>query len=465
LAQSESAKLMRRTLRAFSVAAAWVACVLYARAAHADGALPDSLGVLLPIDHPNTIMIATNFGLLSSEDAGESFRLVCEDAVGIGAALYQVGPPPEDRLFTVTLDGFSRSNDLGCSWDRKQPLDRVSDVFVDPSDPDRVLAIARTARTDAGSPAWGVFESHDAGETFGDAIFVAPSSTYLTGVEIARSDPKIVYLTMATFEGSATHPYVVRSHDGGAHWKRTDLMPSIGMQLPRILAVDPEHPERVYMRLATAGVDVFAVYDDAAGEATERLQLEDEMTAFLVRQNGALLLATRKGALFESRDHGTTFAPLDGAPHLRGLGEREGALYAATDNALDGFAVAKSEDDGRSWRGLLRFDQIAGLRECGQVEAVCADAWAMLSPTLALPDASVPDASVADAASGDRDGGDAGHAQRQPAVHGGAGCSVVRGARSCSAADAALVATVVALRRARRRRSAAQRHDQGGASS
>jgi hypothetical protein len=420
---------------------------------------------LLPIDRPSTIMIATNFGLLSSEDAGNSFRLVCEDAVGIGAALYQIGPPPEDRLFTVTLDGFSRSNDLGCSWDRKQPLDRVSDLFVDPSDPDRVLAIARTARTDAGSPPSAVFESHDAGETFGDAIFIAPSSTYLTGVEIARSDPKIVYVTMATFEGSATHPYVVRSRDGGGHWKRSDLTPSIGMQLPRILAVDPEQPQRVYMRLATAGLDVFAVYDEATGEATERLQLDDEMTAFLVRANGALLLATRKGALFESRDHGTTFAPLDGAPHLRGLGERAGTLYAATDNALDGFAVATSADDGRSWRGLLRFDQIAGVRECGQVEAMCADAWAMLGPALAMPDASVPDASVNDAASGDMDGGDAGHAQRQFAVHGGAGCSVARGARSCSVSGAALMTTVLAVQRARRRRSAARRRDQGGASS
>jgi hypothetical protein len=405
------------------MAAALIAGVALVRSARADGALPDSLGVLLPPEQPDTIIVATNFGLVSSEDRGATFRLVCEDAIGTGAALYQMGPPPEQRLFTVTLDGFSRSDDLGCSWEPRRVLDRVSDVFVDPSDADRVLAIARTARTDAGSPPWGVFESKDAGETFGDALFTAPPSTYLTGVEIARSDPKTVYVSMATFQGSSTLPFMVRSSDRGEHWKRVDLMPSIGMQLPRILAIDPERPSRVYMRLATAGFDVFAVYDDDAGEARPSLSLEDEMTAFLVRADGSLLVAGSKGSLFVSRDHGATFAAIEGAPHLRGLGERDGTLYAATDNAMDGFAVATSEDGGKSWRGLMRLDQIAGLRACGAVEAACGAAWSMLEPRLAAPDASVPLDAGLDAANGGVVRRDAGRAA-DVSVRGG-GCSIV----------------------------------------
>src|SRR6187431_1924660 len=40
--------------------------------ARADGAFPDSLQILLPADRPNVIGLATNFGVILSEDAGRT---------------------------------------------------------------------------------------------------------------------------------------------------------------------------------------------------------------------------------------------------------------------------------------------------------------------------------------------------------------------------------------------------------
>jgi hypothetical protein len=63
------------------------ACVDAARClprqpAQANGAFPDSMGILLPVDQPNVIIATTNFGLLVSEDAGATFGWICEEAIG-----------------------------------------------------------------------------------------------------------------------------------------------------------------------------------------------------------------------------------------------------------------------------------------------------------------------------------------------------------------------------------------------
>jgi hypothetical protein len=415
----------------------------------ADGALPDSLGVLLPLDHPQQIMIATNFGLLSSADTGKTWRLACEEAIGFGAALYQLGPPPEDRIFTVTVAGTSTSSDMGCGWEQFTSLDRPTDIFPDPSDAQHVMAIARASAPDGSAPPVAVFESKDAGRTYGEPLFIAPASAYVTGVEIARSKPSTIYITMTQFDADKNHPYIVRSTDGGAHWTQIELEPSIGMLLPRILGIDWEDEKRVYLRLGSTGMDQFAVYDDDAGSVSITQEFDASMSAFLRREDRSLIVATRTGEAFVSHDRGESFTVLNGAPHLRGLGERDGVLYAATDNVTDGFAVAVSKDDAKTWQPLLRFQDIQGPLECGNIAETCAMPWALLKAAIEMPggpeegfdagvppETSPPDASPSAKASNPRGGG---------------GCAIAGRARNDRGwLGLALVALVGAALRARR---------------
>jgi MYXO-CTERM domain-containing protein len=385
------------------------------QAARADGAFPDSLGILLPQDQPHRIMASTNFGLAVSDDDGSSWNFVCEEAIGTFATLYQVGPPPDDRLFAVTVDGVMESADNGCSWDRAHGAVIVpSDVFADPSDPQRVLVVSQTA-TDGGEPAQAVFESTDGGKSFDRSRFAVQPNSYITGVEIAQSDPQTVYVT--TYDTQPIRPSVVRSSDGGASWKAHSLAVALGPVLVRILAVDPRNSDIVYLRtLDNSSTDQLAIYDDATGTARVALVLQHPMSAFLRRSDGALMVGTRDGGAYVSTDDGKSFSMLAHAPHLRALGERDGVLYAVADDTKDGFAVGASRDQGASWQALMRFEDIKGPLACGDLPSRCAIAWMNFLAALEM--------SKQDAGSPRIDAGavDGGHRSGKRAATAGCGC-------------------------------------------
>jgi MYXO-CTERM domain-containing protein len=343
---------------------------------------------------------------------------------------------PEDRLFTVTLDGIAISNDLGCGWQQVLALDRPSDVFPDPTDADRVFAIAR-APADGGTHPQGVYASNDGGKTWGDPLFSSAENAYVTGIEVAASDDDTLYVSLTLFETKESHPYLVRSQDGGKSWKMIALEPSIGMQLPRILAVDKEEAKRVYLRLGSTGKDSLGLYDDNSGKVDVLLTLDTSMSAFLRRADGSLLVGAADGSAFVMKAGGKSFSKLSGTPHLRGLGERAGTLYATTDSMKDGYAFAASDDDGKTWKPLIKFEDIAGIRQCGTLASTCASDWDMLQMRLANPT---------------EPGFDAGEPVKPPKPKKDDGCSASAGAVR---PDGALGAAVLVWLGWRRRRARA----------
>jgi hypothetical protein len=257
----------------------------------------------------------------------------------------------------------------------------VADSFPDPTNAAHVLALASAD----GSAAIALYESNDGGLTFSGPRYSPPAMADfdLTGVEIAQTSPQTIYLT--TSAGVGTGPFVIRSLDGGANFELIDLVATVGGNVLRIAAVDPTRAQRLYLRvLSSKGNDLLAISDD--GGATLRLpvQVTGRMSAFLRRADGTLLIGARQGSSFISRDDGKTFVKWTGAPHLRALGERAGALFAAADNTVDGYAVGRSSDGGASWTPLLRFDQIKGPLQCGQLQSVCAGPWELLKARLGI---------------------------------------------------------------------------------
>jgi len=360
-------------------------------AARADGAFPDSLGVFVPADRPESILVATNFGVLVSADAGATWFFVCERVVGPYAAPYQMGPPPDDRLLAVTWEGLSYSTDLACSWQRSTgPLSSPTDVFPDPTDPARVFAIGSGVVAEEGAVS-ALFESADGGATFGEPILWAPSGAFLNGVEVARSDPAVV--TVSMYGAPAQHASLSVSHDSCATWQTLDLSPSLGTALVRIAAIDPEDPERVFLRVQDgSGRDRLAIATEGGAQVEVPLELSAAMTSFLLRSDGALIVGTSadEGA-FLSEDGGETFAPWPNAPHLRAIGERDGRLYAVGDNFVDGFAVAVSDDLGATWQPLMRYQDLRGVLGCGTLESDCAADWAQLQVLFGIDPDDPPD--------------------------------------------------------------------------
>ncbi|HZS40259.1 MAG TPA: MYXO-CTERM sorting domain-containing protein [Polyangia bacterium] len=355
-----------------------VALGLAARAAHGDGAFPDSMAIFAPPDRPHQIVLATNFGLVTTDDDGATWHLVCEQAIASYVSAYQMSAPPDDALFADAPYGLAVSRDGGCTWTFAAGAfagNEVIDAFPDPTAANHVLAIARQV-PDGGVGAYhAVFESTDGGRTFGAApIFTGSPMTTLTGVENARADPRTIYLTM--YGETPFQPLLARSV-GGAPFQIIDdtAAPS---DIPRIAAVDPIDPRTLYLRTSGTTGDRLAISHDGGDTLALPLALAGRMSAFLRRSSGTLLVGTADTPSFRSTDGGQTFAVWPNAPHVRALAERDGVLYAAGDDLADGFALATSADEGANWRPLLHFDDIAGPLACGNLPSVCGGPWSML---------------------------------------------------------------------------------------
>jgi hypothetical protein len=346
--------------------------------ARADGALPASLGIIVPADRPQQIALATTFGIILSEDGGASWLWTCEQQATTMGYLYSGGPPPRDRIYGLSPEeGLSFSDDGTCSWQRASgALDTsiASDYFVDRSNPDRVLAIAAT-RDDMGNigPQM-LFASADGGTTFGATpLYTAPASSYVVGVEIAKSDPNVVYIAMYGYPGR--HPALVRSSDGGATWTSTSVEAGLGANETRILAVDPDDPNLLYLRVIAAGREELWVTRDGGATVTLGASVPNgSLSAFSRLASGTVLVGAltnlsgggMTGLGFRSTDHGQTFVPwtLCPQPRIEGLAERDGVLYLAGKVYSDGFALATSTDEGATIVPLSTYDQVRGIKAC-----------------------------------------------------------------------------------------------------
>ena len=432
-------------------------------AARADGAFPNGQTVLVPADHPGEIILATNFGLVSTEDGGRAWLWSCEQAANSYGHLYQMGP--QHRLYAVAGSKLVFSDDGACDWQTgggALASQLCEDLFVDPGDATRVLAVGLV--TGAGGPAYTVLESDDGGTTFDRAIYTAAAGDLVTGVEIAASDPMVIDVALS--HGAAGAATLARSSDGGATWALTDLSAALGPGQVRILAIDPSDAGRVLLRAIGPAGDALAIADGAGPSVFVPLTLAGgSLVAFTRTTAGTLLLAgSPHGApvLYRSLDAGATFAPVNGAPAVLALAARAGIVYAATDTTLVPFAEATSTDEGASWEPGMAFAGIAAIDPC--VKAACQGDCAARAtqqqwpaamcvagpptdPLEVVRDGGPPDAVTVsrsiDAAAVGIDAGDV------PRPHTPTGCSCAAGPGSSGVWAALLVAAGLVLRRRR----------------
>jgi len=350
------------------------------RRAHANGAFPDSQSILLPADRPNEIVLGTNFGLITSVDGGQTWTWACEQDTSSGGRLYQSGPAPLDRTFAIATLGLVYTDDGACSW--KTTGGAVStasavDTFPDATNPNRVMVIVGPPVNQPSGGVYKIYESSDAGATFGTLRFTAPAGDLLTGVEIARSNPQIVYATMAAGGGPYT-PALLRSSDGGATWQTIDLSPTLGTSTIRLIAIDPQDPDKLFLRNSAMAGESLAVSSDGGAHFTTPLDVPGGiLTSFVRMPSGTLLLAGVNGTtnvLFRSTDGGATFTQSD-APALRALAQRNGRLYGSANNMDDNpalaFALGESTDEGTTWTPMMTYDQVQAIAGC--LKAACQD--------------------------------------------------------------------------------------------
>ena len=413
-----------------------VAALVVSPTAHANGAFPDEFSVHFPANAPDRILVGANFGLMASDDRGASWRYVCEPWVTTGSSdplavinviFYQV-TADGSVLANTTQGALNHSGDGGCTWTRSGGAiagAAVTDFFPSPTDPSFVVAVTTPP---GGSSLW---PSHDGGKTF-DAPALLQPKVLITSVEIAKSAPATMYATLS----GAGVAQLVRSADSGQTWTNPPYdIPAVNgvVPQPRILAIDPEDAETVYLRLLAPPYDSIAIATGGGQSIQNVLTITGVFSAFARGSDKTLYAGTPDSKLYIRPPQGAFGAAIPGA-RFRCLGQRAGTtdLYACADMFQDGFSVGVSHDVGRSFQKVMRLPELQGPLTCAPVQTACAAHWARIQNVFAF-DAGTPDAG----------GGDGGTTQS--------------GKGSCSSLDAGALAALVILGFALRHRAPQRR--------
>ncbi len=354
-----------------------MAVLLGTTQARAHGSFPEAKQILMPADRPEQIILATNFGLIFSEDSGQSWRFSCEHGLSAYAGPYLLGAPTSHRIFATTGTGLIYSDDESCSWQAAGGA--LSDVLpyalaVDPSNSKRVYAIG-VPREDL-SNGDSVYVSDDGGLSFGEPVFTSPPRSAVLSVMAAPSHPSRLFATM--YSTPQNHPSLLRSDDRGEHWEvAADLVESLGENPFELLAIDPLDENTLYVRILGATAETLATSHDGGLSFVQSVSIPGKLSAFLKLASGTIIVAGTAGtdALgYRSNDGGQSFEAWPGAPHVHALAERNGKLYVAGDNFADGFAIAESDDEGANLRPLTGFKQVQAVKSC--VADLCTDSCA-----------------------------------------------------------------------------------------
>jgi hypothetical protein len=369
----------------------FAAAALLARPALADGAFPDELSVYLPPGNANDILLGTNFGLVMSHDAGQSWRYVCElyitrDANDIvnyyKIASEKIGQETAPAIVAISLIRFMRSADGGCTW---TPAGGnltglyPRDAFIDPNDSSFVLALASDLALD------GIYPSHDGGATFAAPAYTTTNT--MASIEIARSNGMIVYATELAFTGrDAGKAYLLKSIDRGATWPTRQLLSVPSGAVVRIAAVDPQDAAKVYLRVFTpsTATDEIRIATDAGATLSPAVQVSDPtlFSAFLVANDGTRYAATTQADLYAAPAN-QSFSKRVG-PRARCLGERQGTsrIFACGDQFADGYNLGYSDDGATTFQRMMNFTDIAGPLECQPQNSFCTPQFEILKGTL-----------------------------------------------------------------------------------
>lgn len=444
--------------RTLGLAALGVGAALFGHvgAARANGRPLRTVDIHVRPGNPDDILIAATIGMMISHDGGQTWRWMCEQAIGYGGTwdpdyLYS----PTGRIFATTFDGLQILLEDECGFGLGA-TGNLNFSRVAQSSTGRILATA-VAPDDS-----RLYRSDDDGDTFEPTLDLAETpGDWWQSLEFAPSDPDRVYLAgyhLALGEPKALKLF--RSDDAGDSFTPLpiDDFDFDENSTLEIAAISPTDPDTLLARITyhdgTIG-DAIYLSTDGGASFTKKLELDDEAPGVLIRPDGTMYVAERNRALpsYVSTDGGASFQllPAEGATDVHCLRNApDGGLYVCGHYTVpDELAVGHGATFG-AWTEVFDFHQMAGPVRCAEGTAqrdVCEDnVWCGLKAMYGLESDEVacgaPRTDAAAAPDATTVGGDSG----------GPVCGC--GASSPSGALALALGTLVPVLGRRRRRRA-----------
>jgi photosystem II stability/assembly factor-like uncharacterized protein len=249
----------------------------------------------------------TNMGLRDTHHVGRVVLHPTNPDIVYVAALGHLWGPNRERGLFKSIDG-------GRAWKPSLQIDEdtgVSDVALDPSDPNTLYAAAHQRRRRAygfhgGGPGGALYKSTDGGDHWTKLTNGLPAGELgRIGISIYRKDPRVVYLSVEQglrYNASTAYEQrkagIYRSNDKGESWKHMsdwNPRPTYSSQI----RVDPNDDRRVYM--------VSYSYSDNSGESfvSPRQSLHgDDRMVWIDPKDSRHLIKADDGGVGMSYDRG-----------------------------------------------------------------------------------------------------------------------------------------------------------------
>ena len=291
-----------------------------------------------------------NVGLKSSEHIGR-IAIDPKDSktVYVAAQGPLWGPGGDRGLFKTTDGGRTWKSILNISENTG-----VTDVVIDPNDPDTIYAASYQRRRHMwtlidGGPESAVHKSTDAGATWNKLRAGLPTTELgRIGLAISPVDSNVVY---ATVEAADRKGGIFRSNDRGGSWERRNEFDQGAMYYARIV-VDPKEVDRIYV------MSVFLMVSDDGGRTLRRLGEKskhvDNHDIWIDPANTDHYLVGCDGGVYESYDRGVNWNFKANLPVPQ--------FYdVTTDNATPFYNIYGGTQDNFSFGGPSRTRNASGI--------------------------------------------------------------------------------------------------------
>jgi len=309
-------------------------------------------------ENNNQRSVAYGDGVYKTEDGGKSWKnmgLKTSEHIGMIA----IDPRNTDVVYVAAYGPLwspggerelYKSEDGGKNWKAVLTISEntgISEVHLDPRNPDVVYAVAHQRRRHVftligGGPESGIHKSKDGGATWEKINKGLPSGDLgRIGLAVSPLDPDLIY---AIVEAKEDKGGFYRSTNRGASWERRSGYASSGNYYQEIVC-DPKDPERVYAQ------DTFLQVTDDGGltwkALGERSKHIDNHAIWIEPQNTNHYLVGSDGGVYESFDRGQTWKFMTNLPVTQ-------FYKIAVDNAAPFYQVYGGTQDNYSLGGPSR---------------------------------------------------------------------------------------------------------------
>ncbi len=291
-----------------------------------------------------------NLGLKKSEHIGRVAVDPRDSKIVYVAAEGPLWGPGGDRGLYKTTDG-------GKNWKAVLTISEntgVSDVAIDPSNPDVVYASAYQRRRHVftlidGGPESAIYKSTDAGATWNKLKSGLPSVDMgRIGLAISPADSNVVYAAVEAADGKGG---IFRSGDRGANWERRNEFDTGAMYYARIVP-DPKNVDRIFvmnveLRESTDGGKTLHKVNEVNHHG-------DNHAMWIDPDDTKHWLLGSDGGMYETWDDAKTWQFKANLPTMQ--------FYdVAVDNSTPFYNVCGGTQDYFSWCGPTRTRDVNGI--------------------------------------------------------------------------------------------------------